>query len=59
MLRIHGEYANFICNNPTYLKNFVYKYNYGEKEKQYVFSNNMFYADIITRCFLYYICGSR
>jgi len=40
MLRIYGEYANFICNNP-YLKNLVYKYNYGKKEKEHIFFNNM------------------
>jgi len=56
MLRIHRECANYICKNPTYLKNLVYKYNYDEKEEEYVFSNNMmFHADIITICFLYYI----
>jgi len=53
MMKIHAEYTSVILKNPNYLNMFIYKYNFGEKEEEYIFSNNMpFYIDVITICFL-------
>ncbi|KYQ47428.1 hypothetical protein ALC60_13549 [Trachymyrmex zeteki] len=54
MMKIHAECTTIILKDPTYLRKVVYKYNFDEKEEEYVFSNNMpFYIDVTIMCFMY------
>ncbi|KYM89602.1 Myosin heavy chain, muscle [Atta colombica] len=41
MIKIHAECTTAILKKPDYLTKLVYKYSSGEKEEEYVFSNNV------------------
>ncbi|KYN37279.1 hypothetical protein ALC56_08336 [Trachymyrmex septentrionalis] len=60
MMKVHAECTTAILENPTYLRKLVYKYNSGEREEEYIFSNNMsFYIDIMTLCFLHIVLVTK